>query len=253
MPIVDLPTGIHIRYEKHGPRSGSHDARPLVLAHGAGVSLEMWRPQVNALSESHRLILWDARGHGGSSVPTDVTSYTMPALAADLRGLLEATGAVDGAIIGGMSFGGQIALQYAVDHPADTYALLLSDTTTRDAAPAAPTGPLGGRMPGGTSAEAWVGEPRVDGRVYAMQTRPDLTPLLATLTMPALVIVGDDDERILDGLPRLIDGLPRRRVARFEGCVHGTSAQRPNDWALEVLRFLADVEAGALLGEDTLV
>jgi len=252
MPTVDLPTGIRIRYEEHGPHSGNQSARPLVLAHGGGVSLEMWTPQVRALSQAHRLVLWDARGHGGSSVPTDVTSYTMPAMAADLRGLLEAIGAADGAIIGGMSFGGQIALQYAVDHPAGTYALVLSDTTTRGEA-AAPTGPLGGRMPGGTVAETWMGEPRVDGRAHAMMTRPDLTPLLPSLAMPALVIVGDDDERILDGLPRLIDGLSRRRVVRLEGCVHGTSAQRPNDWAFEVLRFLADVEAGAPLGEDETV
>ena len=252
MPHVDLPSGIRIRYEEHGPHAGDGRARPLVLAHGGGASLEMWAPQVPALSRTHRLITWDARGHGGSSTPAEVTGYTMPALAVDLRGLLEAIDAAEGAIIGGMSFGGQIALQYATDRAAlgasDVHALILSDTTTRgdDAMFRA------GRMPGGTSAESWVGTPVVDGRNHATMTRPDLTPLLHTLGIPTLVIVGDDDERILGGLPRLIDGLPRRRVVRFEGCGHATSAQRPYDWALQVLRFLADIEAGAPLGEDEL-
>ena len=257
MPHVDLPSGIRIRYEEHGPRSGDGRGRPLVLAHGGGASLGMWTPQVPALSQAYRLITWDARGHGGSSTPPEVTGYTMPALAADLHWLLEALDATEGAIIGGMSFGGQIALQYAVDRAAvgtagganEVHALILSDTTTRGEDAMF----LRGRLPGGTSAESWVGTPAVDGRNYAMMTRPDLTPLLPTLALPTLVIVGDDDERILEGLPRLIDGLPRRRVVRFEGCGHATSAQRPHDWAAEVLRFLADIDAGAPLGEDQIV
>ena len=110
MPHVELPTGIRIRYDERGPR----DARPLVLAHGFSVGLEMWFPQMHVLSQDYRLITWDARGHGGSSAPDDVETYTMPALAEDLRGLLQELDAVDGAIIGGMSFGGQIAMQYAV-------------------------------------------------------------------------------------------------------------------------------------------
>src|SRR5690606_17889044 len=122
MPHVDLPSGIRIRYDERGPG----DARPLVLAHGFTVSLEMWFPQMHVLSQDYRLITWDARGHGGSSAPYEVGSYTMPALAQDLRGLLEARDAVDGAVIGGMSFGGMIAAQYALQHASDVHALILS-------------------------------------------------------------------------------------------------------------------------------
>ena len=38
---------------------------------------------------------------GGSSAPDDIEGYTMPALASDLRALLEELDAVDGAVIGG--------------------------------------------------------------------------------------------------------------------------------------------------------
>jgi pimeloyl-ACP methyl ester carboxylesterase len=241
MPHVELPSGIRIRYDERGQSGG----RPLVLAHGFTVSLEMWMPQMHALGEQYRLITWDARGHGGSSAPDDIEGYTMPALAADLRGLLEALDATEGAIVGGMSFGGHIALQYAVDHPEETHALILSDTTTRGAEPPA-------ERPRGEWDE-WAGDPGLEGGLHAMRHRPDLTPALPALDIPTLVIVGAEDEMILRNLDRLIDGLPRRRVVRLEGCVHGTSGQRPRDWNAAVLEFLRDVEAGAPLGEDLLV
>lgn len=233
MPYVDLTTGIRLRYDERGPRDG----RPLVLAHGFGVSLGMWLPQHRALSERYRLITWDARGHGGSSAPESFDAYTMPLLAADLRGLLEALDAVDGAVIGGMSFGAMIALEYAVAHGLDVHALVCSDMTTRGTAP-----------PGDD--EGWARVPGLGGAMHAMLTRPDLTPLLPTVTMPTLVMVGEYDDLIVPGLPRLVDGLPRRRVVRLAGCVHGTSGQRPEAWNTAVLEFLADVAAGHPLGED---
>ncbi len=240
MPHIETTEGIRIRYDERG------SGRPLVLAHGFGVSLEMWIPQVLALSQGHRLIVWDARGHGGSSAPGHPEAYSMPILAQDLRALLEALDAVDGAIIGGMSFGGQIALQYAVDHPEDTYALLLSDSTTRGREP-----PRDSRE----SAAAWgvTGDPGREGGLAAMTTRPDLTPLLPSLTMPALVLYGQHDEVIGRNVQRVVDGLPNRRVTVLAECFHGTSGQRPQAWNDAVLRFLADVEAGAPLGDEEFV
>ena len=241
MPFVAGPADVRIRYDERGPS----DAQPLVLAHGFTVSLEMWVPQLEALSQDYRLITWDARGHGGSYAPTAVESYSMPGLASDLRLLLEGLDAVDGAIIGGMSFGGMIALQYAHDHPRDLTALVLSDTTTRG-----PVDPSGQRS--GTAA-TYAGDPGIEGGMHAMSTRPDLTAALPDLDIPTLVIVGEQDDMILGGLPRLIEGLPRRRVVRLAGCVHGTSGQRPRDWNASVLAFLADVAEGAALGEDVII
>ncbi|MFA7248704.1 MAG: alpha/beta fold hydrolase [Dehalococcoidia bacterium] len=234
MPYLDLPSGIRIRYVEGGPRDG----RPLVLAHGFGVSRGMWFPQEWALSQAHRLITWDARGHGGSSAPEDPLTYTMPALAEDLRGLLEGLDAVDGAIIGGMSFGGMIALQYAVDHAGDMHALILSDTSTRGDALESPARVSPADSPG------------MAGCRHAMRTRADLTPALPGLDIPVLVIAGEWDDAVLAALPRLANGLRRRRVETLRECTHGTSAQRPDEWSAEVLRFLADVEAGHPLGED---
>lgn len=236
MPHIETPDGLHIRYEQAG------EGPPLVLAHGFSVSLEMWTPQLNALSEGHRLILWDARGHGGSSAPADPAAYSMPALAADLRALLGQLDAATGAIVGGMSFGGQIALQYAIDHPQDVRALILSDVSTH--------GPDAGEAPAEVPAY-FRNNPGLAGAYRAMMSRPDLTPDLPTLTMPVLVLYGQWDEGIASSIGRLADGLPNRRVVELAGCEHGTSAQRPQDWARVVLDFLADVAAGASIHGET--
>ena len=223
--------GVRIYYEDFPPRHeepgwpDEEGAAPLVLAHGFGVDLTMWDWQLEPLSWRRRLILWDARGHGQSSAPVDDEAYTMPLLAGDLAAVLDHAG-IDRAVIGGMSFGGMIALQFAVDFPQRTRALLLSDSVPRGAtAPAPPT-------------------PEAHGARRAMLERPDLTSALPTLTMPALVIYGERDQRVAEGVPALAAGLPRRRIVCLRGCTHGTSAQRPDAWTDEVLRFLEHVEAG---------
>jgi len=230
MPYADLDGGIRIRYAEAG------SGQAVVLAHGFSVSLEMWGPQAGELAAAHRFIGWDARGHGDSSAPPSPDAYSMPLLAGDLRGLLTTLGVADSAVVGGMSFGGQIALQYATEYPADVQALIISDAVTRSG----PPGPAAAlELPA-----MFAQHPGIAGCYRAMQARPDLTPLLGALTMPVLVIYGDDDDYVLGGIPRLIEGLPNRRVVRMRGAGHGTSAQRPREWLQTVLTFLADVAAG---------
>ena len=228
MPSVARPGGVSIYFEAEG-------AGPAVaLAHGFGVSLEMWDPQRRDLAERHRLVLWDARGHGYSDAPREPEAYSMRLFAEDLRAVLASEGVEEDAVIGGMSFGGQIALQYAVDYPASTRALILSDSAPRGAG------------------EPGIIPTRTDGAFLAMVTRPDLTPALPSLTMPALVIYGERDTRLHAGVRALADGLPQRRVVCMAGCVHGTSSQRPDEWTAAVLRFLDDIEAGRpVAGEET--
>ena len=210
MPTVTRPSEVSIYYEVHGARNEvGRDGPPIVLAHGFGVSTGMWWPQIEPLTRSHRLILWDARSHGRSSAPREPEAYSMPLFAADLRAVLDDAGASDGAIIGGMSFGGQIALQHAVEYPEATRALILSDS--------GPRGPVDPDEP----SRAVPLEYELDGlggAFLAMSARPDLTSALPTLRMPALVIYGEHDARLAEPVRRLADGLPQRRVVCLAGC-----------------------------------
>jgi pimeloyl-ACP methyl ester carboxylesterase len=94
---------------------------PVVLLHGGGLTAQTWRRVVADLRTDHRCVAPDLRGHGDSDWAAD---YSLPALAADLRVLVEDLD-LDRPHLVGMSLGGQTAL-HAVCHgfPARTLALV---------------------------------------------------------------------------------------------------------------------------------
>ena len=79
--------GVNIHYEVHG--SGP----PLILTHGYSSTSAMWQGQIAALSQHHKLVLWDMRGHGQSDYPADPAAYSEALTVADIAALLDAVGA----------------------------------------------------------------------------------------------------------------------------------------------------------------
>ncbi len=110
----------------HHVVDGPPDAPPLVLAGSLGSTLEMWRPQVDALAGRFRVIRLDHRGHGGSPVPPG--PYAMPELAADVLALLDALD-LERVAFCGLSLGGMIGLYLGAEHP-DRLASLTACCTT---------------------------------------------------------------------------------------------------------------------------
>ena len=83
MPKIQA-NGIQLHYELTGPAD-----RPVVLlSNSLGTRLEMWDPQMQALTERYRVLRYDSRGHGRSDAPEG--PYTIEMLAADAIGLLDA-------------------------------------------------------------------------------------------------------------------------------------------------------------------
>jgi 3-oxoadipate enol-lactonase len=101
--------------ELHHAISGAEDRAPLVLAGSLGTSLQMWDPQVAALSERLRLIAIDHRGHGRSPVPSG--PYRLEDLSGDLLGLLDRLG-LKRVSFCGLSLGGMVGLWLAANAPA---------------------------------------------------------------------------------------------------------------------------------------
>ncbi|MGE0601058.1 MAG: alpha/beta fold hydrolase [Dehalococcoidia bacterium] len=88
--------------------------QPLVLVHGGTWSLESWRPLIPSLAGNARVIVFDSRGHGRSTNPSDELSYEL--LADDTAGLIDALG-LERPFVGGWSDGGQVALELELRHP----------------------------------------------------------------------------------------------------------------------------------------
>jgi 3-oxoadipate enol-lactonase len=108
--------GCEIHYEVTG--SGS----PVLLVHGLGSCVKDWELQVPPLAERHTVVTVDLRGHGESEKPAG--PYRMQMFSSDIVHLLE-TLRLGPAHVVGISLGGMVAFQLAVDAPSLVKSLVI--------------------------------------------------------------------------------------------------------------------------------
>jgi 3-oxoadipate enol-lactonase len=102
--------------------------RAVVLIHGHPFDRTLWRPQLDSLSGSRRVVAPDLRGFGESPVTPGAVS--MGELAEDVWELLAARGIEEAAVVG-LSMGGLIAMEMAIARPDKVWALGLVATTAQ--------------------------------------------------------------------------------------------------------------------------
>ncbi len=123
------PTGKFIKVNGHKVhyrdinRAPESDLAPIVLIHGASANfLDMKIALGDRLSENRRIILVDRPGHGYSERPKD--SHLLNVQTRQINGLIKRL-KVDKPIVIGQSYGGAVALKYALNYPDDVSGLLL--------------------------------------------------------------------------------------------------------------------------------
>jgi 3-oxoadipate enol-lactonase len=115
--LLDI-TGASLFYESLGAGPA------LVLIHGYALDMRMWDDQVEEFARRFRVVRYDLRGFGQSSLPTEEPfSYHE-----DLEALLDSLG-IKKAYILGLSLGGAIAVDFALAYPERTAALIPVDTS----------------------------------------------------------------------------------------------------------------------------
>lgn len=107
MPFLQTDK-LKLYYEIHG------EGAPLLLIHGLGSSTLDWEYQVESLAHHYRVITVDLRGHGNSDKP--VGPYSVPMFAADTARLIRALERSP-VHVAGLSLGGMVAFQLALDTP----------------------------------------------------------------------------------------------------------------------------------------
>jgi 3-oxoadipate enol-lactonase len=124
MPTVQA-NGSEIYFEQHGwDKAGA----VLALSNGILMSTASWAFQTPVLSRHCRLLLYDCRGMWQSQHPPG--PYSMAQHADDLAALLDAL-SVDRAHIGGISYGAEISMVFALRHPKRTRSLIISSAVSQ--------------------------------------------------------------------------------------------------------------------------
>ena len=259
----------HRERKLHYVDSGAGE--PVLLVHGFTNAGMAWMQQIAALTfAGYRAIVPDLRGHGQSQAATDVT--TVEDFTDDLIALLDHLG-VERAHVCGLSLGGMIALQMALDHPQRVGALVVANSQASFAMPelgpvvdgwlamfAQPDGPLKRfqatwpamlneafrtSAAGQGAYESWCELARRASGASLSQValgmrRFDVRERLAQITLPALVIAGSEDKLFPPDTVRAVsDAMPNARYALIEGGAHISSLDSPGEFNRLLLGALA--------------
>jgi 3-carboxy-cis,cis-muconate cycloisomerase/3-oxoadipate enol-lactonase len=119
-----LGEGVGLHYEL----SGAAEGPVLVLANSLGSNLHMWDKVLPWLEKSFRILRYDMRGHGESSVP--LPPYTLDQLGGDLLALMDQL-SIDRVHLCGLSLGGLVAMWAGIHAPQRLGRLIFANTAAR--------------------------------------------------------------------------------------------------------------------------
>jgi pimeloyl-ACP methyl ester carboxylesterase len=244
------------------------DGPPLLLLNGIGLPLQLWTRLEPHLSD-FRLVEVDLPGSGGS--PPERAPVTMSGYAALIRGLLDALG-IDSADVLGLSFGGMVAQQLAIETPSRVRRLVLASTscgwggvlsnplmlpdTLLDGLAGPPTtdrrrvgrrssygllraefGANGSRLP----------RPRAYLRQLVAASMWSSLAWLPSVQIPTLIVAGSADLVVPVANAYLLAGwLPRGHVHLVDGGGHLCPLDQPAEVGPVVAEFLRDWPTAAL-------
>lgn len=274
MPHVRA-NGINLYYEERG------EGTPVIFVHEFAGDSVSWHLQMRHFARRYRCIAYNARGYPPSDVPDDLAAYSQDHAVGDLLGLMDSLG-IERAHIVGLSMGGYATLHFGIRHPERALSLVVAgagygsgdedrEAYVRDIEATADRFKRDGM---GVMSEVYTrGPTRVQfidkdslgweefrgqfaaqsalGHALTLQgvqlTRPTIFELeagMASLTVPTLIVIGDEDE------PCLEPGLFMKQRIRSSGLVvlprtgHTLNLEEPAAFNRAVDEFLATVEQG---------
>ncbi len=272
MPTFAADDGVKIHYEIAG------EGLPLVFAHEFAGDITSWEPQVNFFARRYRVITYCHRGYPPSDVPEDPDAYSQDRLVADMRDLLRHLG-IESAYIAGLSMGAATALSFAIAHPEMCRALIVASTGTgstdrkqhleawrkqvvrlQEEGMAgfgneyanSPTriqfrrkDPVGWeKFRAGLVAHSAQGSALItQGIQLKRPTVFQLEEEMRRLDVPALLMVGDEDDPCIEPMMFMKRCISRSGLATFPQSGHAINLEEPALFNRTALDFLTAVEA----------
>ena len=243
----------------------SGDGVPVVLLHGSVHDSRLWDSVFPELALHHTAIRYDARGLGRSTLPTAPFRYED-----DLLAVLDHFG-IERAALVGLSMGGEVALDFTLEHPERVRSLTLVAASASghdwpqspelDAYTVADRGndadrlaemelavwaSLGDRAPGYLAIATMVTE---NAKVRAAAEKghvlfpeEDAVEHLERVTVPTTIVVGDHDHPEIGVIARrLAEGIPGARLETVAGADHYLPLRAPERLTEIVVRHLTEI------------
>ncbi len=273
MPKV-LANGINIYYEEAGY------GIPIIFVHEFAGDWRSWEPQMRFFSARYRTITFSARGYLPSDVPENIEAYSQEAQIEDLKGLFDALN-IDQAHICGLSMGSYTTLMFGLKYPERARSLTIAGSgygsgANREEFQKEVAERAERMLQGGIKAisETYTqGPARVQlqnknpraweefrrqfeehspiGSAYTFlrvqRQRPSFFVLgeqLAKMILPVLIILGDEDERGLEGSLFLKRTIPRAGLEVYPRTGHTVNLEEPDRFNRSLLEFITAVDAG---------
>jgi pimeloyl-ACP methyl ester carboxylesterase len=281
MPYATADDGVRLYWEESG------NGAPLLFVHEFAGDHRSWAPQVEHFRDRYRCLVYDARGYPPSDVPADESAYSQQRAVADAVAVLDAAG-VEWAHVVGISMGGFCTLHLGLRHPERASALVIAGVgygAHPDAAPAfrkeceviagafaaEGSAKVAERYAVGPARVQFQNKNRAEWEVFARQLaehdavgaartmlgvqrlRPSLYELreeLAAMTVPVLIVVGDEDEGCLEADLMLKRTIPTSGLAILPRTGHTCNLEEPEVFNALVERFLGAVDRGAITPRD---
>lgn len=239
---------------------------PLLLIHGLGSSTSGWVNQVPEFSQNYRVITFDVRGHGQSDKPRG--PYSIAMFAEDAAALMDSL-EINQAHIVGISMGGAIALQLAVEYPEKLRSLTVVNMTAELILRTfkerfefwmrtAIVRLLGMRKMGEVLAERLFPKPeqeelrRVfpdmwaenDKRAYLASFNAlvgwSVTERLGSIQCPTLVIAADEDYSPVSAKEAYVAKIPEAKLVVIDDSRHATPIDQSERFNAELSGFLSE-------------
>jgi 3-oxoadipate enol-lactonase len=266
-----------LRYLERTPPPASRARGVLLLLHAFPLNARMWEEQLVLAAGGWRVIAPQFRGVDGASpggqdvdVALDPAASSMDDYAGDAIDLLDGLH-VEQAVIGGLSMGGYAAFAMLRHAPRYFQGLVLADTRPQADTPEGVHGR--GNMlrlvqekgPGAVAAEMipkLLGETTrrtrpelvervrslvlassadaIGGAIRALMTRPDSTPLLPTIHVPTLIVVGAEDTVTPPELSEKMHAdIAGSELVVIPGAGHLSNLEQPEAFNGALARFLS--------------
>ena len=275
MPYAIAEDKIRLFYEETGT------GRPMIFVHEFAGDFRSWEPQVRHFGRRYRCVAFNARGYPPSDVPESPAAYSQSLAADDIKAVLDRLG-IDKAHIVGLSMGGFAVLHFGFRHPHRALSLCIAgcgygaEPTQRERFRAEAEATAGfinkENMPafaqkyayGPTRVQFENKDPRgfeefkrmlaahsalgsANTQLGVQRERPslfDLVEEMKRLSVPTLVLSGDEDWPCL--LPGILmkQSIPSAALSVMANCGHTINLEAPDEFNRILREFMAQVDSG---------